>query len=62
MREWNIGGMMIDSENPKYLERNLPSVTLSTKNSAWTALELNPGLHGEKLVTNLRYAKIWNII
>jgi hypothetical protein len=24
MREWNIGGMMIGREKPRYSERNLP--------------------------------------
>jgi hypothetical protein len=50
--------MMIGSENQITQQETCPS-TLSTKNPAWTTLELNPGLHGEKLVNNcLRYANM----
>jgi hypothetical protein len=60
MKEWNIGGMMIDSGNPQ--REICPSATLFIKNLTWTALRLYPRLHGENLVTNcLRCAKI-NII
>jgi hypothetical protein len=41
---WRIGGMILTGEN-------CPSATVSTTNLTWTALEMNPGLHGEKPVT-----------
>jgi hypothetical protein len=35
-----------------HLGKILPQYTLSIKNLAWTSLELNPGLDGEKPGTN----------
>ena len=39
-----------DKAKLKYKKETCASVTLSTINSTWTALGLNLGLHGEKLV------------
>jgi hypothetical protein len=39
--------MITDEENPKSSERN-PLKSLSTANLAWTALGVNPDIHGEK--------------
>jgi hypothetical protein len=42
---------------PKDSEKTYPSATLAT-NTTWTAQGANPGLHGEKPVTNhLSYAQ-----
>jgi hypothetical protein len=36
----------IDRGKPKYLEKNLPTATLSTTYSTWTDLGVNPGFCG----------------
>lgn len=41
-----------DKVELKYKKETFANVTLSTMNSTRTALGLNLGLHGEKLVTN----------
>jgi hypothetical protein len=41
-----------DQENRRIWRRICPSAILSTTNLTRTALGVNPGLHGEKLVTN----------
>jgi hypothetical protein len=42
--------------NPRCWERNGPSTTMSITNLAWTPLEMNLGICGEKPgITRLRY-------
>jgi len=41
--------MIVGKEELKYSEGNLLSTTLSAINPTWTTLDLNLGLHGEKL-------------
>jgi hypothetical protein len=41
--------MMVGKEELKCSEENLLSTTLSATNPTWATLELNLGLHGEKL-------------
>jgi hypothetical protein len=36
----------------KNLESTYPSATFPTTNATWTAMGVNPGLCGERLVTN----------
>jgi hypothetical protein len=42
----------IDRENGRTRRKPCPSATLSTTNPTWTDPGMNPGLHGENLVTN----------
>ena len=46
-----IDGMIQTSEN-KALRQTCPNGTLSTTNSMWTGLGLNPGLHDTRRATN----------
>jgi len=39
----------IGRRKQKYLEKNLPTATLSTTYSTWTDLGVNPGFCGERL-------------
>jgi hypothetical protein len=43
-----------DNDRPrlKYSETTCHSTTLSTTNSTWTGLGLNPGLHRDRVVTD----------
>jgi len=43
--------MMVTREDSSTSRKMCPSVTLSTTNSTWTGLGLNPGLDGEGLMT-----------
>ena len=49
---WVVGGMIPTGGSRNYPEESLPNATLSTTNSKWTGLELNPRLHGERPGTN----------
>jgi hypothetical protein len=42
----------IDGAKPKYLEENLFNATVSTTNSSLNDMGLNPGLSGDRLVTD----------
>jgi hypothetical protein len=42
----------IDSEKPKYSEKNLSQCHFSTTNPTWTDPGSNPGLRGERPATN----------
>jgi hypothetical protein len=44
--------MIIGKGIMRYWEKSCPSATLFTTNPTWAALELKPGLHSEKPVTN----------
>ena len=46
---WSIAGMIVGKEELKCSEGNLLNPTLSATNPTWATLELNLGLHGEKL-------------
>jgi hypothetical protein len=42
---------MVTGESQSTSGKTCPSATLSTENSTWTSLGINPGLDGERLVT-----------
>jgi hypothetical protein len=46
--KWND----IDRKNQRTRRKTCPSATLSTTNPTWSDLATNPGLRGERLVTN----------
>jgi hypothetical protein len=57
MRVGSDGGMILSGE-PKNSEKTCPSATLSTTNSIWADPGTNPGLCGERLVTN-HLSHVW---
>jgi hypothetical protein len=55
---WTTSGMIWTKENQITQEKTCPSVTLSTEKPAWTDLDVNLDLCGEKPETNhLSYGK-----
>jgi hypothetical protein len=49
---WSSGGMMLTGEKQRTQKEICISATLSSTNPTWTDLGVNPGLNGEKLLTN----------
>ena len=49
---WSIRGTKLTKENGSTPRKSVPSATLSATNPTSTVLGLNPGLRGEKPVTN----------
>jgi hypothetical protein len=43
---------MVTGENRSIRRKTCPNATLSTTNSTWIGMELNPGLRGERPETN----------
>jgi hypothetical protein len=50
---WSTVALTMGMGQPKGSEKILPMYNLYTKNATWTYLGMNPGFHGEKLVTEL---------
>jgi hypothetical protein len=46
------GGMILTGENRRTRRKTCPSATLSTTNPTWIDPGSNPGLRGERPVTN----------
>jgi hypothetical protein len=45
-------GMILTREKPKNVEKICASTTVFTTKPTWTDLDVNPGIHGERLATN----------
>jgi hypothetical protein len=45
--------MILTGKNQRIWRRTCPRATLPTTNPAWTAVDMNPGFSGEKLVTSI---------
>jgi hypothetical protein len=63
----NDGGMILTGENLRTLRKTCPSATLFNTNPTWIDPDANPGLRGERPVTNrlshvkalIRYIQEW---
>jgi hypothetical protein len=52
MKVWSTAGIVPGRRNPKYSGEIFSNATLSTTNSTWTALGLNPIVWGKKSGAN----------